>query len=81
MAYKKIFKECGCEKRRIYLNKWNIFLPYLRFFKDIKGYKELKPAPMVTEVLNNNLPSVEGPISRSLVGQGRKSCGCGKKRT
>ena len=76
-----MFKECGCEKRRIYLNKWNIFLPYARFFKDVKGYKELKPAPMVTEVLNNNLPSTEGPIPRSLVGQGRKSCGCGKKRT
>jgi hypothetical protein len=79
---KKMFKECGCEKRRIYLNRWNIFIPYIFVSKKLNNYKELKAAPFVTEVLKNNTGAQDsGPISRNLLGKGRKTCGCGKKRT
>jgi hypothetical protein len=76
----KIFKECGCEKRRKYLNKWSIYIPFIRAdnrtkFIPIQAAKE--------EVIRLEEPNViydTAPIPRSMVSKNRKSCGCGKER-
>lgn len=80
---KLIFKDCGCEKRRLYLNQWNIYLPhiFLNFDTKPKNFKELQVAPK-TEIYPNgmgeqNLKNV--PISRSLVAKPKRSCNCKNK--
>lgn len=78
---KKIFKDCGCEKRRKYLNKWSLYLPY--FYYNLNLYstnKELKVVPRTQlyvggkqEIQKNEI------IMRSMVEKKSKGCGCGRK--
>lgn len=77
---KLIFKECGCEKRRQYLNKWNIYFPYFFIKLNLKSsLKYIEPLPR-TEV-RINLDESEGSsvIPRSMVKKSNPGCGCNKK--
>jgi hypothetical protein len=79
---KLIFKECGCEKRRIYFNKWNIYVPYFFVKLNLKSsIKDIEPVPMTQIKLSD--PSDDGikniKIPRSVVKKSNSGCGCNKK--
>lgn len=77
---KKIFKECGCEKRRIYLNKWNVYLPYFYYRLNLKSsIKELTVAPKTQVYVGGEQIDEPEPIMRSMVEKKSKGCGCGRK--
>lgn len=83
---KKIFKECGCEKRKKYLNKWNLYLPYLYYSINLKStHKELEVAPKTEVYVGNNLKTnfIEGddqPITREMLKKSNPGCGCNKRK-
>lgn len=77
---KKIFKECGCEKRRKYLNKWNLYLPYFYYkLNSISSIKEMEVAPKTEVYVGGKQNINEEPLMRSLVEKKSKGCGCGRK--
>lgn len=77
---KKIFKECGCEKRKKYLNKWNIYLPYFYYKINLKfSGKELEVAPKTQMYVGGKQDIDEKPLMRSLVEKKSKGCGCSRK--
>lgn len=78
---KLILKDCGCEKRRKYLNKWNIYLPYvfLNLNKNLKYFKELKVAPQIQDYPAGHGDIENTPIPRSMVAKQRKTCNCKNK--
>ena len=76
----KLFKECGCEKRRQYFNKWKIYIPFLYLDNKLAPPKDIKPAELVTINLDTNNQEEHKPISRSLLKKQKKPCNCGAKR-
>ncbi len=79
---KLIFKECGCEKRGIYFNKWNVYIPYFFIKLNLKSsIKDIEPVPMTQIKLSE--PSADDikniKIPRSMVKKSNSGCGCNKK--
>ena len=74
----KLFKECGCEKRRQYFNKWNLYIPFLYVDNKFFVPKDIKVSKLVTTVLDNtNSNEEDKPIPRSLLQKQKKPCSCG----
>ena len=77
---KLVFKECGCEKRRVYLNKWNVYLPYVFVkFNLTSQFKELEVAPKSELRIGHEEAIPETPIPRAMVKKAKSGCGCNKK--
>ena len=77
----KLFKECGCEKRRIYFNKWHIYLPFFEYKNRLKFVPtEVVEEPVIALGNTNEKQTEDQPIPRSMLSKNRKPCGCGKDR-
>lgn len=77
---KLIFKNCGCEKRRLFLNRWNLYLPYIFIKLNLKSnIKPLEVAEKTQIYVNGKSSEIEEKISRSLVKKSNPGCGCNKK--
>lgn len=78
----KLFKECGCEKRRQYFNKWNLYIPFLYIDNKFSNPKDIKVSELVTTVLDNgNNNEEDKPIPRNLLQKQKKPCSCGANQT
>jgi len=78
----KLFKECGCEKRRQYFNKWNVYIPFVYMNNNFVIPKDIKVAELITTVLDNgNNNEEDKPIPRNLLQKQKKPCSCGANQT
>lgn len=78
---KLIFKECGCEKRRKYFNKWSMYLPYVYFKLNLKSnFKDIEVVPQTEIYLGESNDVQEVPIPRSMVKKSNSGCGCNKRK-
>jgi hypothetical protein len=73
----KLFKECGCEKRRQYFNKWNLYIPFLHIDNKFPIPIDIKVEKLVTTVLDNGNNEEDKPIPRNLLQKQKKPCSCG----
>ena len=76
----KLIKNCGCEKRRQYFNKWNIFIPYVFVDNKLEYPREIKVQELTTVTLDNGGNEISQPISRDAIKNKRKPCNCGANR-
>ena len=75
----KLFKECGCEKRRQYLNKWDIFIPSFYIKNGLAAPKDIEVQELTQELLSTNNNTEAQPIPRNFTKSERKPCNCGMK--
>jgi hypothetical protein len=75
----KLFKECGCEKRRQYFNKWNFYIPFVYIDNRLSLPEDWKTSELVTIDLKDSNHKEHKPLSRNLVRNPKRSCNCGAK--